>query len=754
MFRVSLFKRERTNDATRDPYAHKRTKPGARRHRAGGPSRLVMLCSGGARPVGARGFRVASAERARSPTSRLADTPVAAPVALAAARAAGPGAARGYRVSTPISAPPASLGRPYGAPAASEACGLRQSTPAGECFHEPLAQGARGIRLPTPVSEPPVDQSGELHVRCLVRPAVPAGIAPAARRRRPSRASALSTARGFAVGSSAAAAAPTDSPTDPADDIPAMPMLPPLLRPGQRGKRRASSAPPSAHAIFEMAFDPRFQLIGAAFERPRRRLTAEQAAAQVEHDDVQEDKRADAAAWLAACVRPALRDFILGGDAATRQVPDEGERDDALRQLFLSRAGPDGSACGKARRALQALHDAQPDDHMPATRLLINRVIARESVRAMSAAVGSQGGTTVAASRRAGFVSAYNMGFPVDVGNLLVDAAAPPARKRARQRRSGSIPIKWYFAFEHWAATLPPGLVRTWVRSLLIAWLHARLRFVDVLRAYVRDGGVAPDGARIVQIITKFSKDGCPLDVYIRASGAFGRWGWIDEYLTEVREWRFCLPAFDSPKGHKGDIAWAKGGPLPRVVSRAHATKSLPIITAAAPLGATAEVWKALGVGQHSAHGSPSDMAAVVGPHAPPDVAMTDVDERELGHWRRIAAAPSSDGELQLEPELQEAVEHAARQQAQPGAQQAVPRAVPPLFDAEDAEMRVRYTQGTNREGRRRAQLRVHLRWVTAMTRAVTVNFGGPWESLPGDRSEYEYLENLPGAEAPVTTRL
>ena len=61
MFRVSLFKRERTNDATRDPYAHKRTTPGVRLHRAGGPSRRVMFCSGGARPTGARGFRVETA---------------------------------------------------------------------------------------------------------------------------------------------------------------------------------------------------------------------------------------------------------------------------------------------------------------------------------------------------------------------------------------------------------------------------------------------------------------------------------------------------------------------------------------------------------------------------------------------------------------------------------------------------------------------------------------------------------------------
>ena len=57
-----------------------------------------------------------------------------------------------------------------------------------------------------------------------------------------------------------------------------------------------------------------------------------------------------------------------------------------------------------------------------------------------------------------------------------------PAKKRTRERRAGSIPIKWYAAFDHWARALPPGPLRIWVRSVLIAWLSYRLRLVDVLR--------------------------------------------------------------------------------------------------------------------------------------------------------------------------------------------------------------------------------------------------------------------------------
>ena len=69
---------------------------------------------------------------------------------------------------------------------------------------------------------------------------------------------------------------------------------------------------------------------------------------------------------------------------------------------------------------------------------------------------------------------------------------------------------------------------------------------------------------------------------------------------------------------------------------------------------------------------------------------MSDIDERELGHWRRLATAAAGDGELELEPELREAVAHGRRQHAGPGQARPVPTAAPPAMAAEDAEMRVR----------------------------------------------------------------
>ena len=140
---------------------------------------------------------------------------------------------------------------------------------------------------------------------------------------------------------------------------------------------------------------------------------------------------------------------------------------------------------------------------------------------------------------------------------------------------------------------------------MLIAWLSSRLRLVDVLRSYIRHGGYAPDGTLIIQVIAKFSKDGHPIDIYIRAGGPLGDWEWAEEHIQQVQNWKYCLPAFESP-GFAGDVTRATRI-LPRVVSRQHAMSSLIAITSMAPLGATKEVWAELTVSGHSAHGSCDD---------------------------------------------------------------------------------------------------------------------------------------------------
>ena len=121
-------------------------------------------------------------------------------------------------------------------------------------------------------------------------------------------------------------------------------------------------------------------------------MPAEVKARLVGHGDVQGYKAEDQAAWLAACVDHELRDFILGGPLAVRQTPDADARQRALAALFVLRGGSDGSEMAKCRRALQALHDFSPRDHLPASRLLLHRVIQAENIRALEDAKGSRGG--------------------------------------------------------------------------------------------------------------------------------------------------------------------------------------------------------------------------------------------------------------------------------------------------------------------------------------------------------------------------
>jgi len=129
----------------------------------------------------------------------------------------------------------------------------------------------------------------------------------------------------------------------------------------------------------------------------------------------------------------------------------------------------------------------------------------------------------------------------------------------------------------------------------------------------------------------------------------------------------------------------------------------------------TAARWKELGCSLHSPHGSASDMAACIGPHAPADVAMTESDEQELGHWERLDS---------------------------PAAIEA--RTGPAPRSAQGA-MRVRYTSGATRAGHRAAQLRVSDRWKRAVRQGLA-RFGASgadWTQPRGDRSDYDILVNL-----------
>jgi hypothetical protein len=484
----------------------------------------------------------------------------------------------------------------------------------------------------------------------------------------------------------------------------------------------------------------------ASARQPRRKRTrapAEELAALISHEDVQAYKLDRAAVGLANELPEAAAFTLLGGELGLAQVPGHDDRRAAILSALRLKGGADGASLGKARRALELLYVYADErgvaEPLPASEVFLNRFLVWVDERATAAARGTQGGSTVRDSVRAGLLLLAAFGCDLrGVKSLVVEAAAPPGKKRHRERRAGSLPIKFYLHFEVLAADSVASPARFYARSFVVAMLFASLRLVDVLRARFVVAPPDADGCPVVMIITSFSKDGSPLDVYERAEGFLGPWAWWPEHMAALAGKSYVLPRFSAPRGHAGDVTADGCALLERVAPKEHAIKSLKALAALPPLACDAATWKAWGITPHSPHGSPADQLAVIGPHAPPDIAATADDEREKCHWRRRALPHGDDRELELEPEVAQ-----LRQPARRGRR---PRAAAPAEPADDRSMRVRYTEGTAREGRRRAQLRVCERWVRAVRRGLA-RFARPWEELPEGRSDYDILADLPAAD-------
>jgi hypothetical protein len=109
-------------------------------------------------------------------------------------------------------------------------------------------------------------------------------------------------------------------------------------------------------------------------------MTEEELAGIETHSELQDYKRDKAANWLASSLPQSLVDHMVAGSAgvevACRQVPDPAQRRLGLVSTFLFKAGPDGSALGKARRALEELVLFAPEAALPASAILLNRLLA------------------------------------------------------------------------------------------------------------------------------------------------------------------------------------------------------------------------------------------------------------------------------------------------------------------------------------------------------------------------------------------
>ena len=462
-------------------------------------------------------------------------------------------------------------------------------------------------------------------------------------------------------------------------------------------------------------------------KRTRTRMTEAQKSTLISQSDVEMYKSNNAAEWLADILPKQDADRLLGGSLGASQIPDPAERRIALVEALKSKAGSDGAALSKARRAFEKLSEfarerGVPNHGLPATAVFVFTFLRWIDAKALQKGTGTQGGAHVSASTRAGLlILADHFGLQIAVHTLVAEAGVPTGKKRCRPRQSASLGVQFYCHFELQARATTDSPERSFVRSICLAGLFASLRLVDVLRATFHKAEPMADGTYVVLVVSSFSKDGAPIDVYVPAIGFMGPMTWAQEHVESLTGKPFVLEAFTSTSKNAGKIEHAislKG----RVMPADHALKSLKTVAAKGPLCMTEEDWKQSHTTPHSLHGSPADIIASILDDSGLGETFSSTDENEISHWRRRDRYDVGDVDL---PSLQSATAGPA-----PGW---LGRA-----DATDEHltMRVRYTSGEGRGGRRRSQLSVRWRFAMAVAKAIG-RMSCAWHELPKGANSY-----------------
>ena len=364
------------------------------------------------------------------------------------------------------------------------------------------------------------------------------------------------------------------------------------------------------------------------------------------HAELERAKQAREVDELMALIPASVATALLGGELAAKQLPDLEEREALIREAVALKAGPDGATLGNAVRAWSAYvayAEAQKvqNQGLPGSAAFVASFLRSEAERA-AAGRGSQGGTSVPNTRRVGLLWLQEkLGFPLQVDNIVVLAAANPSQIRAhrradpvnrRRKQAGSMPIACYLQFEHLAKSPLPSPMRYFARSMCAFALAMSVRAVDALRT-VEDAD-EDDSASVMSGWTYFSKDGEPMRTFAPAAGFLGNYMWWPEHALEVRAAR-PFPKWDQPYGTGGRVTEARGAPMPFVMPKVHMVASIEACLKQAPLGLSDAEFKSLKLTAHSEHGSPSDMLATIGPHSHFGAFLRE-DVREIGHWFRL----------------------------------------------------------------------------------------------------------------------
>ena len=221
-------------------------------------------------------------------------------------------------------------------------------------------------------------------------------------------------------------------------------------------------------------------------------------------------------------------------------------------EALKSKAGSDGAPLGKARRAFEKLSEfarerGVPNHGLPATAVFVFTFLRWIDAKALQKGTGTQGGAHVSASTRAGLlILADHFGLQIAVHTLVAEAGVPTGKKRCRPRQSASLGVQFYCHFELQARATTDSPERSFVRSICLAGLFASLRLVDVLRATFHKAEPMTDGTYVVLVVSSFSKDGAPIDVYVPAIGFMGPMLWAQEHVESLAGKPFVLEALKS----------------------------------------------------------------------------------------------------------------------------------------------------------------------------------------------------------------
>jgi hypothetical protein len=179
--------------------------------------------------------------------------------------------------------------------------------------------------------------------------------------------------------------------------------------------------------------------------RKRTRMSEAEKSTLISQTEVEKYKTTNAAEWLADILSKEDADRLLGGRLGVSQIPDPAERRIALVEALKYKAGSDGAALGKTRRAFEKLSEFArerrvPNHGLPATAVFVFTFLRWIDDKALQKGKGTQGGAHVSASTRAGLlILADHLGMQIAVHTLVAEAGVPTGKKRCSTPQSASV---------------------------------------------------------------------------------------------------------------------------------------------------------------------------------------------------------------------------------------------------------------------------------------------------------------------------